>query len=94
MKKYRLRLFIYICILFSIIGVLSFSSVNYWKQIYANKKMKSELEVKYSELLENEEILEGEVVKLQDPEYVAKFAREKYSFSKEGEIIIKFEEDE
>ena len=31
---------------------------------------------------------EGEVVKLQDPEYVAKYAREKYLFTKDGELII------
>ena len=39
-------------------------------------------------MLESEESLEGEVVKLQDPEYVAKYAREKYLFTKDGELII------
>ena len=28
-------------------------------------------------------------MKLQDPEYVAKYAREKYLYSKDGELIIK-----
>lgn len=88
MKKYRMRLLIYSLILFGIIGLLSFSCFNTWKQIYNNKRTTEELEKKYSDLLESEETLEGEVVKLQDPEYVAKYAREKYLFTKEGELII------
>ena len=35
------------------------------------------------------EELEGTVTKLQDPDYVARYAREKYLFSKDGEIIIR-----
>lgn len=88
MKKYRLRLLIYLGILISIGAVLSLSCFSTWKQIANNRKTKNELEDKYSELLENEESLEGQVVKLQDPEYVAKYAREKYLFTKDGELII------
>lgn len=88
MKKYRMRLFIYAFILIGIVGLLSFSCFNTWKQIYKNKQMKAELEEKYSTLINKEESLSGEVVKLQDPEYVAKYAREKYLYTKEGELII------
>ena len=35
-----------------------------------------------------DETLEGKVVKLQDPEYVAKYAREKYLYTSDGELII------
>jgi len=87
-KKYRLRLLIYLGLLVSIGAILSLSCFSTWKQIVANRKTKEELTSKYSELLENEESLEGEVVKLQDPEYVAKYAREKYLFTKDGELII------
>lgn len=88
MKKFRLRLFIYLGVLISIGAILSLSCFSTWKQIADNKKTKDELENKYNELLENEESLEGQVVKLQDPEYVAKYAREKYLFTKDGELII------
>ena len=37
----------------------------------------------------NKEKLESDVIKLQDPDYVAKYAREKYLYSKDGELIIK-----
>lgn len=88
MNKFRLRLLIYIGLFASIAAIFSLSCFGPVKQIISNKKEKEELTKKYDELLENEETLEGEVVKLQDPEYVAKYAREKYLFTKEGELII------
>jgi cell division protein FtsB len=36
--------------------------------------------------------LKEEINRLQDPEYMAKYAREKYLYSKNGEIIIKIED--
>ena len=42
--------------------------------------------------LSEEEELKSEINKLQDPEYVARYAREKYLYSKDDEIIIKIEE--
>lgn len=40
-------------------------------------------------LEEKEEELNDEIKKLQDPEYLARYAREKFFYSKEGEIIIR-----
>ena len=88
MKKYRLRLFIYLCMLIGIAAFLSLSCFGTWQQIAKNRKTKEELTQKYNELLEDEDSLEGTVVKLQDPEYAAKYAREKYLFTKDGELII------
>ena len=88
MKKYKLRLLLYCFSLIIIISLLSLSCMNTWSMIYKNKQEKQELEVKYSELLDKEETLEGKVVKLQDPEYVAKYAREKYLYTSDGELII------
>lgn len=94
MKKYRLRLLLYFVILIGIMAVLGFSCFNTWQKIYINKKTKAELEAKYNNLLDDEEKLEGQVVKLQDAEYVAKYAREKYLFTKDGEYIIDLEDEE
>lgn len=88
MKKYRMRLIIYAVILVGIVSLLSLSCFNTWQMIYKNKKEKLELETKYASLVEKEDNLSSEVVKLQDPEYVAKFAREKYLYTKEDELII------
>ena len=44
------------------------------------------------EILERIDYLKEEINRLQDPEYMAKYAREKYLYSKNGEIIIKIED--
>lgn len=49
----------------------------------------SELEIKLADLTENEEKLNDEIVKLQDSDYLARYAREKYFYSKDNEIIIR-----
>ena len=40
-------------------------------------------------LKDKEDELNNTVTKLQDPDYVARYAREKYLYSKDGEIIIR-----
>lgn len=88
-KGAKRRLLCLFSIFILLISYVSYTFVTYWKQILANNKEKRELEEKYKELLSDKEILEEDVVKLQDPEYVAKYAREKYLYSKDGELIIK-----
>ena len=52
------------------------------------KEYTTQLEV----LKDKEEELKGTVTKLQDPDYIEKYAREKYLYSKDGEIIIRIPE--
>lgn len=94
MGKYRMRLFIYAFIFIGILAFLGLSCFNTWEQINDNKRQKAELELQYSDLLDKEDTLSGEVVKLQDPEYVAKYAREKYLYTKDGELIIDMTDNE
>lgn len=63
-------------------------------QIRSNKKETESLKVKYDELLEEEASLNSEVVKLQDPEYVARYAREKFLYTKDGEKILRIIESD
>lgn len=49
----------------------------------------SSLEDKLATLVDKEDDLNKEIVKLQDPEYLARYAREKYFYSKDNEIIIR-----
>jgi len=86
-SKRRLLLFFSIFIL--LFGYVSYSTFCYWKQILINKKETKDLEIKYEKLLSDKKVLESDVIKLQDPDYVAKYAREKYLYSKDGELIIK-----
>ena len=48
----------------------------------------------YALLKEEEKILESDIQKLEDPSYVARYAREKYLYSKDGEIIIRMPDDD
>ena len=40
-------------------------------------------------LKDQEDELKVDASKLQDPDYIARYAREKYSYSKDGEIILR-----
>ena len=42
---------------------------------------------------ESEEDLSNEIERLKDPDYLARYARENYSYSKDGEYIIKLDKD-
>ncbi len=61
----------------------------YWLEIFDKYNEKKELKTKLSDLKEKEEALQVDANKLQDPDYIARFAREKYSYSKDGEIILR-----
>ncbi len=62
--------------------------------IISNKQQINELNNKYKELLGEEESLISEVTKLQDEEYIARYAREKYMYSLPGEYIIRLPKEE
>lgn len=57
-------------------------------QIYNNEKESKILEKRRTDLLEEEASLNSEVIKLQDPDYIARYAREKYLYTKDGEKIL------
>ncbi len=90
-KKDKRRIFILIVILIPLSVLFVSNMFKYWSQIYKNVKDKKELEITYQEILEREDELKSEIIKLQDPDYVARYAREKYLYSKDGEIIIKID---
>ena len=93
MKKLKLRYALYFITLVGIVTMLGFSCFNIWTQIYENEKKVAELDEKYNELVDQEYTLSGQVNKLQDPEYVAKYAREKYLYTSKGELIIDIEDN-
>ena len=80
-----------ICLI--IIGTFIFNATFYFHKIMVLEKSKSELENQLVVLKEKEEILTRDIQKLKDPEYIAKYARENYMYSKDGEYIIKIEDE-
>lgn len=93
-KKERKRLFIISIAIISLLSFLVASVYNDWKQILKNRNLEIELTKEYEMLLDNEIKLTAEITKLQDDEYLARYAKEKYMLSKEGDIIIKTDESE
>ena len=76
-----------------IASVFCVSSIfSYVSQIIKTQNEIESLKLTYSERLDEEEALKDEINRLQDPEYMARYAREKYLYSKKDEIIIKIED--
>lgn len=61
-------------------------------QINKLTNQKKDLVVQINALKAKEEELETDINKLADPEYIAKYAREKYLYSRDGEFVIKLPE--
>ena len=78
----------------AIIITMTFTIGKYWIDIFDKYKEKQELEEKLAELEALEKELQLDANKLQDSDYIARYAREKYSYSKDGEFIIKIPEEE
>ena len=89
LKKSKRKLLFMISFLLVLVVFVIGSVFKDWVQIMDNKTAKVELLNKYSTLLEEEQQLKSDVNKLQDPDYVARYAREKYLYTKSGELIIR-----
>lgn len=93
MKEYTRFLLFIPCCLF-VIGAVSVVVGNYWVQIAEKYKEKGQLKSRMISLREKEEELKVDVEKLENPDYIARYAREKYMYSKEGEIILRIPEED
>lgn len=90
-RKERKRLvFISVTIVMLLISLVGTLYTNFMR-IMENKKNTILLTLEYENLLDEQEILSSEVTKMQDPEYIARYAKEKYLYSSEDEIIIRID---
>ena len=90
-KKERRRLILISVAIISVLTVLVNSVYSDWKQILNNRKQEVVLTNEYDYLLDNEEKLSAEITKLQDDEYLARYAKEKYLLSSKDDIILKMD---
>lgn len=93
-KKLRRRMLFLGLTSIVIIAAVSLTIGKYWVEIFEKYQEKKRLDDELVALQEKEKELELDAKKLQDSEYIARYAREKYLYSKEGEFIIKIPEDE
>lgn len=92
-KKKKLRRLLFLGLgSVAIIVMMTLTIGKYWVEIIDKYKEKQKLEEKLAELEALEKQLKLDADKLQDPDYIARYAREKYSYSKDGEFIIKIPE--
>ena len=87
-NKRKRRTFILAILSLVVIFVVTFSIGRYWVEIFDKYQEKKELDKQLTSLKEKEEELQVDAKKLQNPDYVARYAREKYSYSKDGEYIL------
>ena len=88
-KKSVKRIFVFGIFSIAIISFVLMSVYKIVNQILDKYKEADELERKIAVLTEEEADLNNEINKLQDKDYLARYAREKYFYSKNGELIIR-----
>ena len=76
-----------------VIFVMTFTIGKYWVEIFEKYQEKKELDKELTLLKEKEEELKVDANKLQNPDYIARYAREKYRYSKDGEFILQIPEE-
>lgn len=91
-SKRRLMFFGLISLAIIIYSFISLGTYTF--KIFTLTNEKKKLENELIEMKESEEDLTNEIDRLKDPDYLARYARENYSYSKDGEYIIKIDEDE
>lgn len=88
-KKEKKRLFVISTVIILLIISLISSVAGDWTKIMENKSKITSLNKKYESLLNDEEKLVSEVIKLQDDDYLLRYAKEKFLYSEDGEVIIR-----
>ena len=90
-RKERRRIILTSILCFFVICLSVISSLNNLVKIREKKQEKKELTKQLQELKDEETTLSDDVEKLKNPEYAARYAREKYLYSKNGEKILKID---
>lgn len=91
-SKSKIRIFIALLVFGTITCVLGYNLFSNVVSIYKMKSEKADLKEQLVTLEEEKEDLETDILKLNDPDYIAKYVREKYFYSKEGELILRIED--
>lgn len=92
-SKARKRMFFLGVASIFVIVAMTFTIGKYWIEIFEKYQEKKELDNELTSLKEKEEELKVDANKLQNPDYVARYAREKYLYSKDGEYILQIPDD-
>lgn len=77
----------------SLVVIVYFFTIlfSYTYNIYSLKQEEKKLQIELADLEHDEKLLKTNIEKLKDPDYIAKYARENFQYSKDGEIILKLD---
>lgn len=92
-KKSKRRLLIFGIISVIAIGYFFVTLVSYSYSYISLKSEEINLNNELISLQEKKEFLKNEIVKLNDPEYVIRYAKENYLYSEDGEYVLMLEDD-
>ena len=90
-KKSKRRLLIFGIISVIAIGYFFVTLVSYSYSYISLKSEEINLNNELISLQEKKEFLKNEIVKLNDPEYVIRYAKENYLYSEDGEYVLKID---
>ena len=93
-KQYRRRLTVFGGLSCLVILLFIYNLISYISLVVNLSKQEEELQRKLLELKKNSIELKEEIQKLKDPEYLAKYAQEKFLYSKDGQYIIRIDEND
>lgn len=91
-NKTKGRMLIIFLMFSTVICTLGYTLFSDLQKINILINEKKELQNKEKELVEKQESLKADIDRLSDSEYVARYAREKYFYSKNGEFILRIED--
>ena len=90
-SKSKIRIFISLIVFGSVMAALGYNCLTNIMKINDMNNEKKELQDKLAALEEEKELLETDILKLEDPDYIAKDVREQYFYSKDGELILRLD---
>ncbi len=95
-KKYTVktkgRMFVIFMFFGAIIITLGFTFLRDLKRINDMNSQMKNLKIEKEQLMDEEDMIQADIKKLSDSSYIARYAREKYFYSKEGEFILRIKE--
>ena len=90
--KSKVRIFFAIFIYVLVTAALCNNCLSIVRKIQEKEKEKISLKNEHVTINEDNEALENELLMYDDPEYLAKYIREKYLYSKDGELKLRLDE--
>lgn len=92
-KKKRRRVLLFGTLSIISIIVCLYTIISSTHRVYVLEKEQKNLILKIEELKKEEEQLKMEASRLEDKEYIGRYAREEYSYSGSNEYILKFQKN-